>query len=35
MEDEAYDYITSHFQNSSNTSDNELNKLCTKFKNLE
>jgi hypothetical protein len=35
MADETYDYISSHFQNSSKTSNNELNKLCSKFKKQE
>ena len=35
MADEAYDYISTNFYNSSNTANNELNKLVTKFKRLE
>lgn len=35
MDDEAYDYISTHFQNSSNSKSNELAKLVSKFKHLE
>jgi hypothetical protein len=35
MDDEAYDFITRHFQNTSSTNKNELNILVQKFKRLE
>ena len=35
MDDEAYDFVTRHFQNTSSTTKNELNILVQKFKRLE
>ena len=35
MDDEAYDFITRHFQNTTSTTKNELNVLVQQFKRLE